>query len=156
MKGDRTEPGPGGEGTPGGEGMGKPPGQPEREEYKEGRPDGDTECHGDAGFHAAMNVGHQPADQILDEEKRYDEPVEHLCGGPVLRTISHQIPLAGTLSSSQRSGRCLHYSIAGNKIDGFRTGQRRTPLQNHGLRRSDKTAAARDPHSYNVLTFLRI
>jgi hypothetical protein len=50
------------------------------------------ERHGDAGLHAAVNVRHQPANCILYDEKRDDEPVEQLGDGAVLRTVSHEIP----------------------------------------------------------------
>jgi hypothetical protein len=39
-----------------------------------------------------MNVRHQPADRILHEQQRNDEPVEQLGGGPVLQTIGHDFP----------------------------------------------------------------
>src|ERR1700737_478352 len=49
------------------------------------------ERHGLARW-AGMNIRHQPADQILHEQKRHDEPVEHLRGGAVLQTMGHECP----------------------------------------------------------------
>jgi hypothetical protein len=85
--------------------MDQPPRQPENDEYQDERSKGDVKCHGGTGFHAAMNVGHQPADQILHEQKRYDEPVEHLRGGPVLQTVGHDFSYARvrTLSGTMQT-----------------------------------------------------
>src|ERR1700716_611769 len=63
----------------------------EHDEYQNDDSKGDMKCHGGAGLHAPMNIRHQPADWILHEQKRHDEPVEHLCGGPVLQTIGHEV-----------------------------------------------------------------
>jgi hypothetical protein len=74
--------------------MGKAPREPHDDQYQDDQSKGDMECHGGAGFHALMNVRHQPADQILHEQQRHDEPVEHLGGGPVLQTVGHDFPYA--------------------------------------------------------------
>src|ERR1700704_6165812 len=65
--------------------MSKSPCEPQNDEYQNDDSKGDMKCHGGAGLHAPMNIRHQPADWILHEQKRHDEPVEHLCGGPVLQ-----------------------------------------------------------------------
>src|SRR6267154_1957247 len=85
MHGFRTQPLPWGKRTLGRDRMDQPPREPENDEYQDEQSKGDVNCHGGTGFHAAMNVGHQPADQILHEQKRYDEPVEQLRGGPVCK-----------------------------------------------------------------------
>jgi len=71
--------------------MRQPPHQPGNDEEQDDDSKRDMERHGCTGFHVAMNVRHQPAHGILHQQQRQHEPVEHLRGGPVLRTIGHQV-----------------------------------------------------------------
>src|SRR5439155_12596868 len=42
-----------------------------------------------------MNVGHQPANGILREQQRDDEPMEYLRGCSVVQAIGHEVPYLG-------------------------------------------------------------
>jgi hypothetical protein len=47
--------------------MGKPPGEAQRDQHQYRYSEGEMECHGGAGLHIAVNVRHQPADQVLHQ-----------------------------------------------------------------------------------------
>src|SRR6266704_2553828 len=56
------------------------------DQYQDENSKGDMKCH-DGRFHVAAKIRQQPADRVLHHEKRHDDPVEYLRGGPVLRVL---------------------------------------------------------------------
>ena len=78
--------------------VGKPPCQAQHDQYQDEDSKGDMKCH-DGRFHVAMKVRQQPADRVLHHEKRHDEPVEYLRGGPVLQVLGHEVFLRGLAES---------------------------------------------------------
>ena len=102
VHGLRTQPLPGGKRAFRRNRMHQPPSEAHDNEDENDDSKRDMERHGRAGLHVAVNVRHEPADRILHQQQRHDEPVEHLGGGPVLQTIGHDWPYARTRAISGR------------------------------------------------------
>src|SRR4051812_29003949 len=75
--------------------MGQAPAKSQDDENEDRNAERDMKGHGSAGLLAAMDVGHQPADRILDRKQRDDQPVEHLGRGAVMWTCGHGCPRSG-------------------------------------------------------------
>ena len=69
--------------------MGQPPHEPQNNQQQDDHAKGDVHDHGIAG-RAIMNVRHQPADQILNNQKYNDQSVKDLGGRAVLQLSDHQ------------------------------------------------------------------
>jgi hypothetical protein len=65
--------------------MSQTPYKPQHDECKDDEPDRNVEGHGSARLRAAVNVRHQPTDQVLHEQERNDRPVEDFSGRTMLR-----------------------------------------------------------------------
>ena len=79
--------------------MGDAPEEAQDYERKDRDPKGNMERHRIAGFHPVVDVRHKPAERELDDQKRHDEPVEYLRGGPVLQVLGHEVFLRGLAES---------------------------------------------------------